>query len=370
MNTAPVALNGRFTGTPQPTGTQTAAFGLFDAIIRASRERPVVVFADSRFPGVSEWASMATCTLVETPFQDWTRAKAQLWEQFTFPRLCREWKCSLAHHPITTCPSLQGDVKTIVTLHDLNFYRHPEWYSRSFRLVYRLCAVPGLRRAARVVTISDFVHQQAVECLRLKPERVTRIYNGVKPCPPLPEPRPGTPPYILAVGSLQPHKNLPRLIRAYQRLRTKNPALELHVVGRPQPRFAEMPELAGLLEAPGVKLLGYLSEADLAAAYAYAQVFCYPSLEEGFGLPLLEAMQAGTLALTSNLSCLPEIAGPSSLCVDPSDETAITNALLFLLELTPPERFKRIEAGRAWASRFTWQKAATDYLSLYDQVAG
>ncbi len=368
MKTAPVALNGRFTGTPQPTGTQTAAFGLFDAIVRTPRERPLVVFADSRFAGVSEWSSLPNTTLVETPFQDWSRGKAHGWEQFTFPRLARKWKCALAHHPITTCPSWQNGVKSVVTLHDLNFYRHPEWYSRSFRLVYRLCAIPGMRRAAKVVTISDYVHRQAVECLGLSPERVARIYNGVKPSPALPETSSGTPPYMLAVGSLQPHKNLPRLIRAYQQLRAKNPMLELHIVGRPQPRFTEMPELTGLLTSPGVKLLGYLSEADLAAAYAHAQVFCYPSLEEGFGLPLLEAMQAGTLVVTSSVSCLPEIAGPASLCIDPLDESAIASAVEFMLELTPAERFKRIEAGRFWAARFTWQNAAREYLRLYDDI--
>ena len=104
MNLPPIALNGRFTGTAQPTGTQTAAYGLFDAIIREPRERPVVIFADSRFLASSEWASIPGTTLVEIPFQDWSRRKAQLWEQLTFPRLSRKWNCALAHHPITTCP--------------------------------------------------------------------------------------------------------------------------------------------------------------------------------------------------------------------------------------------------------------------------
>jgi glycosyltransferase involved in cell wall biosynthesis len=368
MTAAPIALNGRFTGTAQPTGTQTAAYGLFDAIIREPRERPVVVFADPRFLAAGEWASVPRTTLVEIPFQDWSRRKAQFWEQMVFPRLSRKWNCALAHHPMTTCPAWQAGVKTVVTLHDLNFYLHPEWYSRSFRLVYRLFAIPGMRRADRVVTISDYVRRQAIECLHLRPERVSRIYNGVKPTPTSDDAGRTSPPYILAVGSLQPHKNLPRLVRAYQQLRANNPELELWIVGRPQPRFAEMPELTELLKSPGVKLLGYLSEADLASAYRHARVFCYPSLEEGFGLPLLEAMQAGTLVVTSNVSCLPEIAGPACLCLDPLDETAIARGVEQMLQLSPAQRAERVAQGRAWTEKFQWQNAARDYLRLYEEV--
>jgi len=370
MSLAPIALNGRFTGTAQPTGTQTAAYGLFDAIIREPRERPVVVFADPRFWAVGEWKKVPNTTLIETPFQDWSRHKAQLWEQFVFPRLSRHHGCALAHHPITTCPFWVARIKTVVTLHDLNFYRHPEWYSRSFRLAYRFCAVPGLRRAERVVTISNYVRQQALDCLRLRPERVGRIYNGVKPAPLVGTLGRDSAPYILAVGSLQPHKNLPRLIRAYQQVRVSHPGFELWIVGRPQPRFAEQPELTELLKSPGVKLLGYLSEADLAAAYQNAQLFCYPSLEEGFGLPLLEAMQAGTLVVTSNVSCLPEIAGPACLCVDPLDDGAIAGAMRALLQLAPEERSARVAAGREWIQQFRWQNAARDYLRLYEEVIG
>jgi glycosyltransferase involved in cell wall biosynthesis len=367
---APIALNGRFSGTIQPTGTQTAAFGLFDAIVRAERDRPVVAFADPRFAGVAAWARLPKTTLVPVPFQNWSRQKAQLWEQIVFPYLSRKWGCILAHHPITTCPLWQAGLKTVVTLHDLNFYRHPEWYSRSFRLVYRFMALPGIRRAHRVVAISDYVRGQVLECLQLAPSKVDRIYNGVKPQPETTAfpAKTAYPSYILCVGSLQPHKNLPRVIRAYQQLRTDFPDLELWVVGRPQPRFSEQPELTDLIKSPGVTLLGYLSDADLAAAYRHARVFCYPSLEEGFGLPLLEAMQTRTLVVTSNVSCLPEIAGPATELVDPLSEAAIAKGLRNTLLLSESERHERTEKSYLWAKRFPWQNAAREYLALYEEL--
>lgn len=363
----PLALNGRFSGTAQPTGTQTVGFGLFNAIIRAERERPVVVFADPRFPGVADWANQPKTTLVSVPFQDWSRGRAQLWEQFVFPLRARRYGCVLGHHPITTGPFWHFNLKTVITLHDLNFYRYPQWYSRSFRLAFRFCALPGLQRADRVVTISDYVCAQAKECLHLKEERVSRIYNGVKPVPQSSLPVEKTP-YLLCVGSLQPHKNLPRLIRAYQLLRAPFPDLQLWVVGRPQPRFSQQPELTSLLETPGVRILGYLSESDLARAYRDARVFCYPSLEEGFGLPLLEAMLAGTLVVTSNLSCLPEIAGPAALLTDPLSETALAESLRQALTFSQEERQRRLAEGLAWAEKFTWVRAAREYLALYEEL--
>lgn len=359
-----VAFNGRFSGTPQPTGTQTASFQLFNAILRETRDFEIVVFADSRFSGVREWEDLPLVTIVEVPFQDWSRERAQLWEQWELPRLCRQQQCMVAHHPMTTSPLWRNGVRSVVTLHDLNFYLHPEWFSRAFRLGYAVCAVPALKRADRVVAISRYVREQASQHFHLGAERLRMIYNGVKSLPPA-VPRSAAP-YLLCVGSLQPHKNLARMIKAFLRVKADFPGLELHVVGRPQACFASDVE-PSLLSAPGVRLLGYLSEADLASAYAGAAVFCYPSLEEGFGLPVLEAMMQGTPVLTANVSCLPEVSGPATL-VDPFSVDAIAAGVVKLLGLRDPERTSEIEKGRAWASSFTWQTAAREYVSLYREL--
>ncbi len=363
-----IALNGRFTGTPQPTGTQTAAGHLFGHIVSAPGDCEFVVFADSRFPGVAGWKGLPHVTFVETPFQDWSRGRAQLWEQFRLPALARRWRCPIVHHPINTSPALAGG-KTVVTLHDLNFLRHPDWYSRRFRLAYSLCTLPGLRRAARVVTISNYVLETVRGCLSLPDDRLRMIYNGVKTLAPAGEAPGGAGRYVVCVGSIPPHKNLARLIKAFLLVRTEFPDLELRVVGRPVARHAQDPELPALLKKEGVRLLGYLSEAELAAAYAHAQVFCYPSLEEGFGLPLLEAMSLDCPVVTSNASCLPEIAGPAAVLVDPYSSEAIAGGLREILNLSSGERTRRVAAGREWAARFSWERAARQYLDLYRELA-
>ena len=372
---ARIALNGRFSGTQQPTGTQTVAFHLFDAIIRAPRRagETVVVFADPRFPGVEAWGDLPGTELIVVPFQDWPRWKAQLWEQLVFPLVARKAGARIGHHPITTCTWWHNGVKTVVTLHDLNFYLHPEWYSRAFRLVFAVCAIPGIRAADRVVTISDYVRDQIAEHLRIPARRLFRVHNGNRLPPPESAtlPPPGGPgDYIVCVGSLQPHKNLPRLVKAFLKLRESGfPDLELRVVGRPQPRFAELPELTELLKSPGIRILGYLSNEELFAAYRGARVFCYPSLEEGFGLPLLEAMSVGTPVVTSNVSCLPEIAGPTSELVDPLDVDAIADGLARVLRLPPGERAARIAGGREWEARFRWENGAREYWEIYRNLA-
>ncbi len=360
-----IALNGRFTGTPQPTGTQVASFQLFNAIMREPGDTEFILFADSRFPGSEEWKNLERVTFIETPFQDWSRARSQLWEQLQAPRLAVRYKCKIMHHPMTTSPIWQNGIQNIVTMHDLNFLLHPEWYSRSFRMVYDICALPGLQRCSRVVSISEYVKHQAAEVLKIPASRLSMIHNGVKP---MHAGAPWSGNYLFAAGSLQPHKNLSRLIQSYRMIGPFYPGLELVIAGRPQPRFASQPDLADLLATQGVRLTGYLSDEELANAYAGARLFCYPSLEEGFGLPILEAMTLGTPVLTSNVSCLPEIAGPATQ-VDPTSLEAIAGGMRHLLDLSPSSRESLKAQGRAWASLFSWRAAAVSYLSLYDQLA-
>ncbi|MCE0483911.1 MAG: glycosyltransferase family 4 protein [Methylacidiphilales bacterium] len=365
-----IAFNGRFSGTLRPTGTQIVAFNLFDAIIRSSRDFNIVTFADTSFPGVEAWINIPQTEVVLVPFTQWPRMRSQLWEQLLLPLRARQWGAELIHHPISTCPRWKLGLKTIVTLHDLNFYRHPEWVAPNFRRWMMTTAVPGMRAADHVATISNYVLADARQTLGLSVEKTSRIYNGLKPM----AVRPGTikadqsVPIVLGVNLWQPHKNLQRLITAISILRHDFPNLELHLAGRPQAQFQEQPELRQSLNAPFIRVLGYLSEEDLAKAYAGATVFCYPSLEEGFGLPILEAMAMGTPVATSNSSCLPEIAGGAAILFDPTSEEEMARGIRQALMESEAERERRIVNGYAVAGKFTWTRAAKEYIQLYEQL--
>jgi len=363
-----IALNGRFTSSKQPTGTQKVAFHLFDQILRRNRDFELVVFADSLFPGVKAWEKLPNTHFVETPLQDWSRSHTHLWEQLQLPRHCQQFGCTLAHHPITTSPARKSKCKSVVTLHDLNYYRHPKWYSRTFRAAYSMFATRGLKHADRVVAVSNYVFKQAHDLLRIPEDRLRMVYNGAVSLP-APSPSEAEAPYILCVGASPPHKNLSRLIRAFQILRKEFKDLELHLVGQPISGINKNnANLAQLMKMPGVIKLGYLSDEDLSTAYAGAAVYCYPSLEEGFGLPVLEALSLGTPVVTSNASCLPEIAGPCAVLVDPRSIEAIANGLRQALQFTPEQRSYLTQQGREWVSKFSWTAAADAYLQIYSEL--
>lgn len=279
----------------------------------------------------------------------------------------------MVHHPMATCPRWSLGTTTVVTLHDLNFYHHPEWVSPAFRRWLMLTAVPGMRKAAHVTAISDYVLADARKTLGLAPDKSSRIYNGLKPMALRPESATisgskKNPPTILGVNLWQPHKNLGRLIAAVAELQTDFPGLELHLAGRPQAQFQDQPGLQDSLKAPFIRILGYLTDEALAQAYASASVCCYPSLEEGFGLPILEAMAMNTPVATSNTSCLPEIAGGAAVLFDPLSEKDIARALRDALRETDAQREIRLANGRAVAARFSWIESAKQYVQLYARL--
>ena len=248
-NTRIVALNARFTGTQQPTGTQIASFHLFDAILRSERQVRAVVFADRRFAGVEAWASLAGTEIVDIPFGSWKRSVAQIWEQVSLPRAARRRGCRLIHHPMTTGSLLKLGLASIVTVHDLNFYHHGEWISRAFRWWLCRVIVPVIKRADRVVAISDYVLDDVRRTLHISESRSLRIYNGLRSLSTelVRSETAAEIPNILGVNLWQPHKNLPRLINAFKRVKQVHPNLELHLAGRPQGTFRSQPELAAMI---------------------------------------------------------------------------------------------------------------------------
>ena len=364
-----VALNARFSGTLQPTGTQVASFHLFDAIVRSERRVPLVVYADRRFPGIGAWASVPDTQVIDVPFSSWPRSLSQMWEQLVLPASVRRHGCALVHHPMTTCSRWHGGVRHLVTVHDLNFFHHPEWIGRAFRWWMSGVVVPAIKHADHVVAVSDYVLNDLRQTFGIAEHRSCRIYNGLPPLRAQGMDRGAAASRtVLGVNLWQPHKNLPRLLAAFSRIRLLHPEVELHLAGRPQANFRAQNGLAPLLELPGVRVLGYLPEHELAGAYATATVVCYPSLGEGFGLPVLEAMAAGTRVVTSNVSCLPEIARGAAILVDPSDEASIAAGILESLNESADVRAAQVARGRTVAASYRWEDAAMHYIGLYGKL--
>lgn len=265
----------------------------------------------------------------------------------------------------------------VATIHDLAFEHMPETFTRRGSFQLKLTVRRTAQRAARIATVSEYSRQDLLRTYKLPPEKVVVTYNGVESHF-TSESLPGeaadirrrfgvSREYLLAVGSLQPRKNLVRLVRAYAKLRSENPnfAPQLVIVGRKLWLADEIfAEVRRQTWAGDVILTGYASDEDLPKLYRQATALVYPSLFEGFGLPPVEAMACGTPVVTSNVSSLPEVTGEAALLVDPLDQGSIESALL---EITGDQalRARLREQGIRQAKRFTWRAAAEKTLQLY-----
>jgi glycosyltransferase involved in cell wall biosynthesis len=266
----------------------------------------------------------------------------------------------------------------VATIHDLAFEHLPETFTRRGAFQLQLTVRRTARRAARIATVSEFSRQDLLRTYGLAPDKVAVTHNGLEPqFTPTPQSaneaetlrqRFGiTRDFVLAVGSLQPRKNLVRLIRAYSRLRREQPDFkaQLVIVGRKLWLHHEIfAEIGRQPWAQDVILTGYVADEDLPPLYRAATVFVYPSLFEGFGLPPLEAMACGTPVITSNNSSLPEVVGEAALLIDAQDEAALAQAILQTVNDTAL-RTRLRSAGLERAQLFTWQAAAEKTLALY-----
>lgn len=272
-------------------------------------------------------------------------------------------------------------VPVVATIHDLAFEHLPETFTRRGSFQLKLTVRRTAQKAARIITVSEYSRQDIIRTYNLDPEKVIVTWNGVgegfSPEPSSPgeadeiRSRYGiTGDYILAVGSLQPRKNLVRLMRAYARLRDENPDFrpQLVIVGRKLWLASEIfAEASRRQWSDDLILTGYVSDEDLPKLYRAAIAFVYPSIFEGFGLPPLEAMACGTPVIAGNTSSLPEVTGDAAILIDPYDEDALARELLRIVN-QPDLRDRMRQLGIEQARKFTWRNAAEKTLQIYKDI--
>ncbi len=300
------------------------------------------------------------------------RLLANIWQRFRLPLLVERFtgKIDILHAPDFVLPPTRS--RALLTVHDLTFVVHPECFKPALRR-YLSRAVPrSLPRASLVLADSYATRADLVQHMHVSTERVTVIYPGVTPqFRPLPtdvtEPvrqRLRLPPeFLLFVGTLEPRKNLVRLLHAFQHLPT---SMHLVIAGRKgwlyEPIFATV-EQSDLTRR--VVFLDFVHDADLPALYNLAQAFVYPSLYEGFGIPVAEALACGTPVVTANVASLPEVAGDATVLVDPLDIRAIATGIEEALANAEQLR----AAGPRQAARFTWEESARVLLDCYQNLS-
>jgi glycosyltransferase involved in cell wall biosynthesis len=276
------------------------------------------------------------------------------------------------YSPDFVLPPTLRTTRTLLTVHDLSFLHYPEHFVPKLVRYLTQVVTHSVARADHVLADSEATRADLIAHLGTSPEEVEVLYSGVDPrfCP---QPEPGETeriraryglderPYILSVGTVQPRKNYVRLIQACADLKAE---AQLVIAGGWGWLYEKI--VAEAEKHPNrVRLLGFVDDADLPALYRNAALFVMPSLYEGFGLPVLEAMACGVPAICSDASSLPEVAGDAGLLVDPLDVGGLTAAMARALDDADLRR-KMVARGIAQAAQFTWQKSAHQLLTTLD----
>ncbi len=352
-------------------GTETYATSLIHALARADADNDYIVYVN-RGAADLDVTPASNFRRVVCPFIALRRIVRYGWEQAVLPFQLGRADPALVHSLGYVAP-LAAKGPHVVSVHDLNYLGHTGRRTAAGRRAFRFFVEQTVKRAAHVITISEFSRSEILKHLPVRPDQVSVIHLAGREENEEAErgaqkkvAAPVSTPYIMAFGSLSAHKNLGRLVAAFNSIADTIPH-SLVLVGH-------LPEKAAFraeLEQAGndrVRLTGYLPDPEVQALIANASLFAFPSLYEGFGIPIIDAQHAGVPIACSNVAALPEVAGEGAYLFDPYSVEAISKALKACL-LDTNLRADLVRKGYANTARFSWEKTARETLSVYSSVA-
>lgn len=335
----------------------------------------------TRRSDTARWADLAPNATVHALAPN-RRPARLVWEQATGPGVARRIRPDVWHAPHYTMP-LRSNAATVVAMHDLTFFDHPEWHERSKVVYFRKMIDAAARRADLIVTGSHDA-ARGLETRFHPPGEIVVIHHGVdhsRFAPSDGDPQTAasdraalarhgiTDPYVAFASTIEPRKDVPTLVRAFARVAATHPDLQLVLAGGDGWGVAEA---RAAITASGIatRILrpGYIDDPTLAALFRRARVVAYPSLVEGFGMPALEALASGTPLVTTSGSALEEVVGDAALLVPPADPDALARALSTILD-DPAVADRLRAAGPPRAATFTWERSVDAHLDAYERAA-
>ena len=355
-------------------GIGTYIRNLLRQLARLDRETEFVVFCR---PGDREALTSLGENFRPVPERS---ANYSVAEQLSIPLALRREGITLFHAPHYVLPPLVR-CRSVVTIHDCIHLMFPQYLPSRLALQYARTSIAlAARRAARVMTVSESSKRDILRFVDVKPEKIDVIYNAYDERFTI-EPREEDvvrvreryqlhDEFVLYAGNVKPHKNLERLIDAFDLVRKRGlDHLKLVMIGDDISKYTALRRAVHQHQLHKyVRFLGYLPEETLAVMYRLAGVFVFPSLYEGFGLPPLEAMASGTPVVTSNVSSLPEVAGDAAVLVDPYDALSIADGIHRVLTDETLRRDLR-KKGVARAGMFSWEASVRRVHKIYMQIA-
>jgi len=299
---------------------------------------------------------------------------------FILPFYLNSQHLDVVHFPDHILPLLPINAKKIITVHDLAFIRHPEYYNPSKRWYKQLLTPFSLKRADKIIAVSEYTKSELIQIYHISEDKITVVPNGIsslfRPKVLDRDSRERTlkrfgfdfDRFILFAATLEPRKNLLTLLDSFEEIARHRGEIGLVICGKKGWLYEEsLKRIEALARLLKIKYLGYVSDENLVELYNLAEVFVYPSFYEGFGFPPLEAMACGVPVVTSNVSSLPEVVGDAVLKVEPQDKGQIAKAILSVLDNKDLAR-EIVRKGQERAKMFTWEKTAAKTFEVYYNV--
>jgi len=345
---------------------------LIDNMFRLDNENEYALFSEDN-PVLDEFPDVARFDVKTKP-----SVRRLIWDHLKMPRALKEGDFDLVHCFKFVVPEMET-VKTVLTVYDILFLLHPQHFTSTTRMYWQRAVPRAVGCADAVIAISETTRQDLIQHLGVDPEKVHYIPLGVES-----RFNPGhrgtaqskevlermgiMDDYILYVGTLEPRKNVTGLLRAYQKGFAELGGKKLVIAGKKgwdyQPIFTAV-ELLNIQKH--VRFLDLVDDSVLPILYANADLFVYPSLYEGFGLPPLEAMASGVPVVTGDHGALTEVVGESGWCVSPSDTSALRDAMVEAI-LDMEQVKKKTAAGLSIAREYTWERTARETLEVYSRL--
>ena len=286
--------------------------------------------------------------------------KGVMWEQLTLPIfLAIKAKSNILLNLCNTAPLLYGN--NIVTVHDVAFFRNPSWFSKRFAMFYNFMIPRIIGNSLHVFTVSEFVKNELIDLYKTENNKISVIYNAVSDAF-VNKNLPRNDSFCLVVGSIEPRKNL-KLVLDYFAQRQNE---KLLIVGKKSKIFSSIEINEELLS--NVKFTGYVSDEELVELYNKAKVFIFPSLYEGFGIPLIEAQSCGCPVISSSNSVMPEVLRDSAIFFDPSDYNDFSAKMDYLFS-KPKELSHLSELGEINVKRFDWNKSSKKIIYIINGLS-
>ncbi len=327
------------------------------------------------FTGVENYAMTIYQELLKTLDVTLLKPKSQnkilqhLWEHIVLPYRAREY--DLLFSPANIAPIWKPKkVKLVVTLHDSAFITYPKSVSKFFYYYYKYTIPRVLKIADRVITISEFSKTEIIKNYPFVKDKIKVVYNGIDTEKFYQSKNQDKEKYLLFVGSLNPRKNIINLIKAFEKIVSKE-EIKLKIVGKFSDIYSLSKDEQEVLQIAKknnrIIFLENVEDKQLVKLYQNALVFVFPSIYEGFGLPPLEAMACGTPVIASNIASLVEVCGDSALYIEPFNIDDIANKIDLLLEDINLQN-QLIKNGFKRVEKFTWEKSAKEHLKVFEKV--